>query len=308
MIAPVLRADHRDTPLWLLIAAMLMSFLAAQYHHRFTVDPIRAAPAIASLMALGIALAIGRYTARPRLAAGATAFLQMTLFTLLGVVLAYALAANAGQLWDTRLAAADRAIGFDWPVVLALLDTCPPLIWLLGLAYHSLTLQMIVVIVALSGMGKFDTLRTMVCAAILSGFVTILVSGLTPAMGNLFDPSRYAHLWPSIAWLEQGLISGLRDGSLRVLDLTMLMGIVSFPSFHATLAAIFIWAFGAMPGVALPGRVWAMLTIVATPVFGGHYGVDVIMGLVLAPPALLAARHLTRRRQSSHPMGSALPA
>ncbi len=308
MIAPVLRADHRDTPSWLLIAAMLMSFLAAQYHHRFTVDPIRAAPAIASLMALGIALAIGRYTARPRLAAGATAFLQMTLFTLLGVVLAYALAANAGQLWDTRLAAADRAIGFDWPVVLALLDTCPPLIWLLGLAYHSLTLQMIVVIVALSGMGKFDTLRTMVCAAILSGFVTILVSGLTPAMGNLFDPSRYAHLWPSIAWLEQGLISGLRDGSLRVLDLTMLMGIVSFPSFHATLAAIFIWAFGAMPGVALPGRVWAMLTIVATPVFGGHYGVDVIMGLVLAPPALLAARRLTRRRQPSHPMGSALPA
>ncbi len=308
MIAPALRADHRDTPSWLLIAAMLMSFLATQYHHRFTVDPIRAAPAIASLMALGIALAIGRYTARPRLAAGATAFLQMTLFTLLGVVLAYALAANAGQLWDARLATADRAIGFDWPVVLALLDTCPPLIWLLGLAYHSLTLQMIVVIVALSGMGKFDTLRTMVCAAILSGFVTILVSGLTPAMGNLFDPSRYAHLWPSIAWLEQGLISGLRDGSLRVLDLTMLMGIVSFPSFHATLAAIFIWAFGAMPGVALPGRVWAMLTIVATPVFGGHYGVDVIMGLVLAPPALLAARHLTRRRQSSHPMGSALPA
>ncbi len=308
MIARVLRADHRDTPSWLLIAAMLMTFLAAQYHHRFTVDPIRAAPAIASLVALGNALVIGRYTARPRLAAGATAFLQMTLFTLLGVVLAYALAANAGQLWDARLAAADRAIGFDWPVVLALLDTCPPVIRLLGLAYHSLTLQMIVVIVALSGMGKFDTLRIMVCAAILSGFVTILISGLTPAMGNLFDPSHYAHLWPSIAWLEQGLISGLRDGSRRVLDLSMLMGIVSFPSFHATLAAIFIWAFGATPRVALPGRTWAILTIVATPVFGGHYGVDVIMGLVLAPPALLAARHLTRQRQLFHRVESALPA
>jgi hypothetical protein len=308
MIAPVFRADHRDTPSWLLIAAMLMSFLAAQYHHRFTVDPIRAAPATASLMALGIALAIGKYTARPRLAAGATAFLQMTLFTLLGVVLAYALAANSGQLWDARLAAADRAIGFNWPVVLALLDKCPPLIWLLGLAYHSLTLQMILVIVALSGMAKFDTLRTMVCAAIMSGFVTILISGLTPAMGNLFDPSRYAHLWPSIAWLEQGLISGLRDGSLRMLDLTMLMGIVSFPSFHATLAAIFIWAFGAMPRVAPAGRAWAILTIVATPVFGGHYGIDVIMGLILAPPAIIAARHLTRSRQPSHQMGSALPA
>lgn len=308
MIARVSRADHRDTPSWLLIAAMLGSFLAAQYHHRFSVDPIRAAPAIASLMALGSAMTIGRYTMRPRLAAGATAFLQMTLFTLLGVVLAYALAANAGQLWDVRLAAADRAVGFNWPVMLALLDTYPSAIWLLGLAYHSLTLQMIVVIIALSGMGKFDTLRIMVCAAILSGFVTILISGLTPAMGNLFDPSRYAHLWPSIAWLEQGLISGLRDGSQRVLDLSMLMGIVTFPSFHATLAAIFIWAFGAMPRVALPGRAWAILTIVATPIFGGHYGMDVIVGLVLAPPALLAARHLTRQRQPFHQVDSALPA
>ena len=308
MIAPVLRADHRDTPSWLLIAAMLMSFLAAQYHHRFTVDPIRAAPVIVSLMALGIALAIGKYTARPRLMAGATAFLQMTLFTVFGVILAYALAANSGPLWDTRLAAADRAIGFEWPMMLALLDKFPPAIWLLGVAYHSLTLQMIVVIVALSGMGKFETLRTMVCAAILSGFITILISGLTPAMGNLFDPSHYTHLWPSVAWLEQGLISGLRDGSLRVLDLTMLMGIVSFPSFHATLAAIFIWALGAVPRLALPGRAWAILTIGATPIFGGHYGVDVVMGLILALPAILAAHYLTRRRLPARLVDQALQA
>lgn len=307
MIAPVLRADHRDTPSWLLIAAMLMSFLAAQYHHRFTVDPIRAAPVIVSLMALGIALAIGKYTARPRLMAGATAFLQMTLFTVFGVILAYALAANSGPLWDTRLAAADRAIGFEWPVMLALLDKFPPAIWLFGVAYHSLTLQMIVVIVALSGLSKFDTLRTAVCAAILSGFVTILISGFVPAMGNLFDPSHYRHLWPSIAWLEQGLISGLRDGSHQVLDLTMLMGIVSFPSFHATLAAIFIWAFRAIPRLAVPGGAWAILTIVATPVFGGHYGVDGIMGLILAPPAILAATYLTRRRPAPDLVGSALP-
>lgn len=287
---------------------MLVSFLIAQNHRSFTVDPVRAIPATASLIALGIALAIGKSTGRPRLAAGATAFLQMTLFTLLGVVLAYALAANSGALWDARLAAADRAMGFDWLAVLGRLDTFPVAIWLLGLAYHSLTLQMIVVIVALSGRAEFDTLRTAVCAAILSGFVTILISGFTPAMGNLFDPSHYHHLWPSVAWLERGLISGLRDGSRRVLDLTMLMGIVSFPSFHATLAAIFIWAFRAIPRLAWPGRAWAILTIVATPVFGGHYGVDVVMGLILAPPGILAAAYLTRRRQPSSPMGSALPA
>ena len=308
MTALPLPADRRDMPSWILIAAMVLSFLAAQYHRTFSVDPLRAVPAVASLIVLGAAGAIGRRTARPRLAAGATAFLQMTLFTLLGVVLAYAFAAQAGVLWDDRLAAADRAIGFNWPVVLRLLDMAPAAIWVLGLAYHSLTVQMIVVIVCLSALPKFDTLRTMVCAAILSGFVTILISGLTPALGNLFDPSRYRHLWPSVAWVEQGLIAGLRDGSHHVLDLTMLMGIVSFPSFHATLAAIFIWAFRAIPRLAVPGGAWAILTIIATPVFGGHYGVDVIMGLILAPPAIILANRLTRRRPSPHLVGAVLPA
>ena len=308
MTAPTLPTDRQDIPSWTLIVAMLLSFVAAQNHSPFSVDPVRAVPAVTSLIVLATAMATGRRTTRPRLAAGATAFLQMTLFTLIGVILAYALAAQSGPLWDTRLAAADRAIGFDWPKVLRLLDTVPAAIWVLGLAYHSLTVQMIVVIVALSGLSKFDTLRTTVCAAILSGFVTILISGLTPAMGNLFDPSHYRHLWPSVAWLEQGLINGLRDGSHHELDLTMLMGIVSFPSFHATLAAIFIWAFRAIPGLAVPGGAWAVLTILATPVFGGHYGTDVIAGLILAPPAIIAAKYLTRPKPSRHPVASAVPA
>jgi len=308
MTAPTLPADRRDIPSWRLIAAMLLSFIAAEYSHAFSIDWVRAVPAVLALVALSVAIIIGRRTARPRLAVGATAFLQMTLFTLLGVVLAYALAAKSGVLWDARLAAADRMVGFNWPVVLALLDKFPTAIWVLGLAYHSLTVQMIVVIVALSSLSKFDVLRTTVCAAILSGFVTILISGLTPAMGNLFDPSHYQHLWPSVAWLEQGLITGLRDGSHKVLDLTMLMGIVSFPSFHATLAAIFIWSFRAIPRLTVPGAAWAVLTILATPVFGGHYGADVIMGLILAPPAIIFAQRLTRRRPSPRPLTSALSA
>jgi membrane-associated phospholipid phosphatase len=286
MTAPTLPADRRDIPSWGLIAAMLLSFIAAEYPHAFSIDWVRAVPAVLALVALSVAIII----------------------TLLGVVLAYALAAKSGLLWDDRLAAADRMIGFNWPVVLALLDKCPTAIWVLGLAYHSLTVQMIVVIVALSSLSKFDVLRTTVCAAILSGFVTILISGLTPAMGNLFDPSHYLHLWPSVAWIEQELITGLRDGSRKVLDLTMLMGIVSFPSFHATLAAIFIWSFRAIPRLTVPGAAWAVLTILATPVFGGHYGADVIMGLILAPPAIIFAQRLTRRRPSPRPLTSALSA
>ena len=149
---------------------------------------------------------------------------------------------------------------------------------------------MVVAILALSRAARFETLRLTVAAAVLSGFVTILVSAAMPAAGNLFDPERYQHLWPSVAWLERDQIAGLRDGAGRVLDLSVLMGIVSFPSFHATLAALFIWCARDLPGLRWPLQVWAALTIVAPPVFGGHYAVEVIAGLLLAPPAIAAAR------------------
>lgn len=273
---------------------MLLTFLAVQRGDPFGFDLVGALPP-----ALGLAILIGvvihsRRAGMPRLFAAATAFLQMTLFTLLGVILAYAIAAGAGPLWDARLAVADRALGLDWPAIRRLLDASPLLVWPLGLAYHSLILQMVVVIIALSEARRFAALQQAVCAAILSGFVTVLLSGLMPALGNLFEPGAYRHLWPSVAWMEKGIVTGLRDGSLRVIDLCAMMGIVSSPSYHATLAAIFIWAFGQLPRLRVAGSAWAVLTIVATPVFGGHYGVDVIAGLLLAPPAVAAARLLVR--------------
>jgi hypothetical protein len=44
---------------------------------------------------------------------------------------------------------------------------------------------MIVAVVALSSRGKLDELRMTVNAAILSGFATVLLSGVLPGSGNL---------------------------------------------------------------------------------------------------------------------------
>jgi hypothetical protein len=225
---------------------------------------------------------------------GAVAFLQMTLFTVIGVVLSYALAARGGVLWDDRLAVADRMLGFDWPALFAAADRSGAALWIGGLAYHSLTVQMIVAIVVLSAAGQARRLSLAVTAAILSGFVTILLSGVTPAMGNVFDPAGYRHLWPSVAWMEQDMLRGLRSGTWRTLDLTRLMGIVTFPSYHATLPVILAWAQRDRPGWRVVAPVWAGLTIVATPLFGGHYAVDVLAGIGLAVVALWVAPALVR--------------
>ncbi len=286
------RPEPTDTASWLLIVAMIAACLIAMIGLGFRIDPTRAMPAIATLALLAGAALVGQTGARPRLRAGAVAFLQMTLFTIVGVILSYALAARGGPLWDDRFAAADRLLGFDWPMIVGLADRSGPAIWIGGLAYHSLILQMIVCIVVLSATAQTHRLRIATAAAIASGFATIMLSGAMPAMGNVFDPADHAHLWPSVAWLERDLIAGLRDGSWRTLDLTQLMGIVTFPSYHATLPIILAWAQRDVRGWNIVAALWAALTIVATPLFGGHYAIDVLAGAGLAVAGLAIAPRL----------------
>jgi hypothetical protein len=271
---------------WWLITAMLMACAIASWGLGFRYAMPRSLAPIVVLMVLAGAARCGKLWNRPALYAGATAFLKMTLFTLIGVVLSYALAARAGPLWDARFSAMDQAIGFNWPFIFEAADHVPVALWLGGLAYHSLTLQMVACIVILSASNQFDRLRIAVTAAIASGFATILISGLMPALGNVFDPTSYRHLWPSVAWLEQGMIIGLRDGSWRAIDLTRLLGIVTFPSYHATLPIILAWSVAQTRWCRVVAPAWAAITIIATPLFGGHYAIDVIAGAGLAILAL----------------------
>jgi hypothetical protein len=281
-----------DRITWTLITAMLLLFALLQ-----PAQPILVAPATAVLPITGIALLIGMREigqARnlPNLVAAADALLQMTLFTFAGILLSYALAARGGALWDVDFAAWDAALGLDWPAIRAALDTSIVATWLLTIAYHSLIPQMVLVILLLSAAGLHEQLRITVLAAVLAGFATILFSGPMPAMGNIFDASAYRHLLPSVATLHADIIVGLRDGSLRTIDLRQMMGIVTFPSYHAALALIFIAAFRHLPRFRKAGATLAGLTIFATPVSGGHYGVDVLAGLALALISLAAARAL----------------
>ncbi len=281
--------SNGDAVTWWLVALMAMVCTLTVLGLGFRIAMPQSLIPLVGLTCLLSVMLVGKVRNRPLLCEGAAAFLQMTLFTLIGVVLSYGLAARAGPLWDRQFIVLDRAMGFDWPFLFAAADRLPVALWIGGLAYHSLTLQMVACILVLSATSQVDRLRTAVTAAIASGFVTILISGLMPALGNVFDPGLYIHLWPSVAWREQGMLVGLRDGSWRTIDLTQMMGIVTFPSYHATLPIILTWAVGKTSWCRIIAPIWATVTIFATPLFGGHYAVDVLAGAGLAVLALWIA-------------------
>jgi membrane-associated phospholipid phosphatase len=217
-------------------------------------------------------------------------FREVVVFSCIAGALSYQLAAQGGPLWDPTFRAWDIALGFDAPAAFGFLDARPQLAALNEAMYHSLIPQMVAALLALAWCGKVLEMRVLLFASVASGLAAVLVSAALPAAGNLYSPEAYPNLGSSAAWLHRADIAALRDGTLRTLDLGAMKGIVTFPSYHAALATIYIAAFRGIPALRWIGGGWAALTIASTPAGGGHYLVDVVAGVVLALAALALAR------------------
>ncbi|HEX9954863.1 MAG TPA: phosphatase PAP2 family protein [Allosphingosinicella sp.] len=281
----------RDDAAWGLIALTAALFALLQAAEPFSIIWSGVVPPAAIFLLLLGAETMARLPRQVHpLAAALPFFRQVLLFSCLGAALSYQVAAHAGPLWDPGFRAVDNTLGFHSASVFRFLDERPFLAAFNGAMYHSLIPQLVVLLLALAWTGRILEMRLLLLASIASGFAAVLISALLPAAGNLYDPAAFPHLGESAAWLHRGDILGLRDGSLRSLDLAEMKGIVTFPSYHAALATIYIAAFRQLPALRWPGSLWALLTIAATPAGGGHYFVDVIAGVVLACGALAFAR------------------
>jgi membrane-associated phospholipid phosphatase len=106
------------------------------------------------------------------------------------------------------------------------------------------------------------------------------------------SPSDYAHITPS-GYLDQLRdFPRVRDGSLRDLHIVDLVGIITFPSFHAAACVLYLWALWAIWWMRPIMVVTNGLMLLATPVGGGHYFVDVFAGMAVAVLAIAAAKWL----------------
>ncbi len=79
---------------------------------------------------------------------------------------------------------------------------------------------------------------------------------------------------------------------MRVLEIGQLTGIVTFPSFHAAGAILYLWALWAIKWMRAIALVCNVLLLLSTPIDGGHYFIDVVAGVSLAVLSILAVRRL----------------
>lgn len=257
---------------------------------------------IAIVVAGGLALlSVGRYRRDLRIRTTVQTVMLLVVFSAAAGTLSYLVVSTNAPLVDAPLAALDRMLGFDWLALNAWLHRHPTTASVLRLAYYSGLIQMAIVVLFLGFTARHVALDEFVRCFVAATLVTIALSGAVPAAG---------------AWKHYGLSDGfdlaslthfelLRNGQLREIPLHRMQGLISIPSMHAAAAVLMVYAVRESR-LMLP--VFALLNaalLVATPVDGSHYLVDVLAGIALAV-ALIAFER--RRRLAPAAAASRRPA
>lgn len=250
------------------------------------------------------ALAAGAWFYRrrkePNLASGLETTAQLMAFSAVGAPLSY-IAATAGfpredRLFDTI----DRALSFDWLALLGEMKRWPDLSALFHLAYLSLTVQTAVVVLVLAFTGRLGWLRVYMLAFIIAALTTIAISAVLPAEGVWLHYGLTASAGPlpdsHTSW---PVFFALRHGTNRTIVAIGAQGIITFPSLHAALAVILMAACWPVPVVRWIGVVLDTAMLIATPIEGSHYFVDVFAGIAIACAALIAARAIVQRSHAT---------
>ncbi|MDG4906115.1 phosphatase PAP2 family protein [Mesorhizobium sp. WSM4898] len=219
-----------------------------------------------------------------RLQALALALAAIVLFSAMLLLYSYLATATDRPLMDSYLASADAALGFDWVAYTQWLNKHPPIPAVISMAYGSLQIQMLVLPAILAFKGRMDRLLEFVACFGLSGILTCVVMTYAPAAGA-FDffhasPNILAAFGPGASTRHLDQLHALRE--LRSFLIEQPEGLVTFPSFHSALAAIFVFSMRGIRFAMLPAIVVNALLILATPPQGSHYLIDVIAGVAIA--------------------------
>jgi membrane-associated phospholipid phosphatase len=253
---------------------------------------------------LGISAVYTRLRPDPRLARLARAMAELFLLIFMIGSLSYSGTTLAMPLRDDWFQAMDEALGFDWRYWLSVLDAHPEVHNVLVVAYHSMLPQTVVVAVALAAVQAYDHLDRYLLSYGLAAVATVAIAAAVPALSPLvhlgIQAADHPHIVLAVPLEFQEQANALREGRLKLIDLSGAQGLVTFPSFHTVSAVILILAFAAVPYLRWVALALNVLMLVAIPIEGSHYIVDVLAGAVLALAAwALAGRLLRRERRNT---------
>lgn len=207
-------------------------------------------------------------------------------FSAVGAILTYLAAYMRMPLYDAEFVKLDAALGFSWPAWFELTQANIVLDTILRLAYGSLILQILGSIIFFAHAERASRNRELFWTAVVALGITSAISNIFPAAGTFYhfnmEVARAIHL-PHL----HDLIAGTQTG----FSFNDMQGIVTFPSYHAALAIIFMYVHRGQRVLFPSMAALNVLMLLSTPTHGGHYLADIVAGCIVALVSIALLRY-----------------
>ena len=281
--------------LWTVVLCFLLAIVAALWFNgvRFHAGPWGTLYAICSA---GCILGNGMEIRSPewfgRLLVFANGYFLLVTICMSGALTSYLIArVTTAPFADPWLYQADLMMGLDWRRVYSAYVEYDSAHFFMRRCYDSLTYSPAIVLCALALSGRKNELITFLLAFALALGVTMLIFVFIQAEATaafLLGPNP--EYLPRSGNIASWTISNLRSGALADISVHTLVGLVTFPSFHSAASVLIAWAAWPVRLIRVPLLIVNAGMLMATPIEGTHYFVDVIAGVLIAAGAIYAVR------------------
>jgi membrane-associated phospholipid phosphatase len=198
---------------------------------------------------------------------------------------------NHHPMVDHQLAWMDRWAGVSTVAVVHWIAGWPVLRLVLALTYNLTIVFMVAALIIPSLMGRVRWSQQFILSVTVALFITVALFWQWPSLGPWsvegYSPTK-------LQWSVAQYLLELRSGVPLQLDMAR-AGIVTFPSFHATLALLCAVAVGSVRQLRTVSWVLMALVCVSTVALGWHYFTDVAAGLLVGGVALAITYPIVHR-------------
>ena len=188
-------------------------------------------------------------------------------------------------LIDDLLIKADASLGLDVRSTVEWIADWPVALSVLSFVYQASVPLAVVSPIALCLSSRNETAWKVSACLVGSGLVCSVIAAFLPAIGAFpalnVPPETLARLPAGAGTYHLTTFEALHGGKVRQIDISMLNGVVTFPSFHAAMAMAIAHSGIYLKRLRSVAMILATLVMISTVPIGGHYYVDVLGGIAI---------------------------
>ena len=213
-------------------------------------------------------------------------------------------------LADDWLDSWDKLIGFDWYAYATWLGQFQEWLPYARVPYSTTPLASGLVFMMLVLIGRAKRAVEFGSLLFIAALFTIIVAGFFPAeaaMVRYMDEAQRAVFGAGAGDYHMAVFNHLRGSDHIVMSFANLPGLATFPSFHTITGLFIVYACRDSLYTLVPAGLWTSVMLIVTPVYGGHYLIDILAGGAVTAVLIFCALHVSSRRGARLHIAAGLP-